>query len=112
MDRPKRVVMYAWVLQGVLTIRITGYGPATGHAEPGRAVAATLEEALEIGGHYQQDAIFTVEGDTLRVISCAPCSGWVALGSYGGPEHIHKLIEFEPVISEGKGCCPVMPQQP
>ena len=50
---------------------ITGYSPATGHAEPGWAVAVGFDEAREIGTRYRQDAIYYVEGDMLTVSPCA-----------------------------------------
>jgi hypothetical protein len=69
------------LVRGLKPIRITGYDPASGHAEPGWAVAVTLEEALEIGGYYLQDAIFTVENDTLAVVSCRDGGVKASLGS-------------------------------
>jgi len=41
-------------------IRIEGYSPETGHAEPGRGTTMPIEEACEIGLPYRQDAIFHV----------------------------------------------------
>ena len=51
--------------------RITGFDPATGHAEAGWAVEIDLATGVRLGREYQQDAIFHVEGDRLVVVSCA-----------------------------------------
>ena len=42
--------------------RITGYDPATGHAEPGWAIEIGFDEAVDLGLRFQQDAIFWVSG--------------------------------------------------
>jgi hypothetical protein len=52
--------------------RITGYDPETGHAEPGWAVEIRLEEAVELGLRFQQDAIFWVSGNRVWVAKCGP----------------------------------------
>jgi hypothetical protein len=58
-------------LAGHAPIRVTGYSPATGHAEAGWAVELGLEESLGIGRDFRQHAIYAVEGDALRVLRCA-----------------------------------------
>lgn len=58
------------VTLGHTPIRITGYDPESGHAEPGWAVELPLEEALAVGREFLQDAIFVVQGDTLAVAQC------------------------------------------
>jgi hypothetical protein len=50
---------------------LTGYSPASGHAEPGFAVELPLQEACRVGSRFRQDAIYWVEGDELYVTSCA-----------------------------------------
>ena len=55
---------------GVWRCRITGYDPATGHAEPGWAVEVTREAGLELGRAFRQDAIYWVDGETLWLVSC------------------------------------------
>jgi len=60
------------VERGLHPIRITGYDPATGHAEPGWTVELPLDNALELGRRYVQDAIFWVEGGQVFVVSCGP----------------------------------------
>jgi hypothetical protein len=52
--------------------RITGYDPATGHAEPGWAVEIGFEEAVDVGLRFQQDAIFWVSGNRVWVAKCGP----------------------------------------
>jgi N-formylglutamate amidohydrolase len=56
--------------RGCTPIRITGYDPATGHAEPGWAAELPLDEALDLGRDFLQDAIFVVQGDALAVVPC------------------------------------------
>lgn len=58
--------------RGLKPIRITGYDPATGHAEPGWTVEVPLDEALLLGRSYLQDAIFWVEEGHVHVVSCGP----------------------------------------
>jgi hypothetical protein len=53
-------------------IRITGYSPATGHAEPGWALAGSLDLVCDVGWQFRQDAIYWVHGDLLFVCHCAP----------------------------------------
>jgi hypothetical protein len=55
---------------GVWHCRITGYDPATGHAEPGWAVEVTREAGLELGRAFRQDAIYWLDGEALWVVSC------------------------------------------
>ena len=64
-------------------VEATGYSPEDGHAEPGWAVEIPLEEALELGRKYLQDAIYFVRAGELWVWSCAPgASESVALGPF------------------------------
>jgi hypothetical protein len=53
-------------------LRLTGYDPATGHAEPGWAVGIGLEAAHELGLRFEQDAIFWISGDEVWVETCGP----------------------------------------
>lgn len=50
--------------------RITGYDPATGHAEPGWAVEMGFEAACDLGLRFQQDAIFWISGNRVWVARC------------------------------------------
>lgn len=52
------------------SLRITGYSPDTGHAEPGWAVELPSEEGRRIGRRFNQDAIFVVRADALGYVSC------------------------------------------
>lgn len=66
---------------GVWHRPITGYDPATGHAEPGWAVEVERVTGVELGGEFRQDAIFCVKEDTLELVSClgagsAPVGGF------------------------------------
>ena len=58
------------VNRGVWHTRITGYHPETGHAEPGWAAELSVADGCALGRAYRQDAIYTVEGDELRVVLC------------------------------------------
>ena len=56
--------------QGLWVRRVTGYSPATGHAEPGWATNLPLAEACDVGRDYLQDAIYHITGDVLSVTRC------------------------------------------
>jgi hypothetical protein len=55
---------------GVWHVPITGYDPATGHAEPGWAIAGPLALGLQLGRAHRQDAIFAVQDGCLSVHAC------------------------------------------
>lgn len=54
----------------VWRVRITGFSPETGHAEPSWAVAMGFQKACDIGARHCQDAIYYVESDALYVSFC------------------------------------------
>lgn len=56
---------------GAWTVRITGYAPDSGHAEPGWACCLPHAAALALGREFRQHAIFTVDHDHLTVLRCA-----------------------------------------
>ena len=56
---------------GVWSCPITGYDPATGHAEPGWAIAGPPSLGVQLGRAFQQNAIFAVEAGWLSVHACA-----------------------------------------
>jgi N-formylglutamate deformylase len=56
--------------RGCTPLRITGYDPQSGHAEPGWAVDLPMDEALTVGRDFLQDSIFAVLGDALLVGRC------------------------------------------
>ncbi len=68
--------------RGCAPIRITGFDPATGHAEPSWAVVLPLDEALAVGRDFLQDAIFVVEGDALLVAPCNRPQASQAVGHF------------------------------
>lgn len=68
--------------RGCSPVRVTGYDPHTGHGEPGWAVELELVPAIALGRKYHQDAIFFVDGDTLRVCSCRENVVEAVLGGY------------------------------
>jgi hypothetical protein len=51
--------------------RLTGYDPATSHAEPGWAVEMGFEAACDLGRRFKQDAIFWVSGKRVWVVKSA-----------------------------------------
>jgi hypothetical protein len=55
---------------GTAPIRVTGYAPQTGHAEPGWAIALDPDAALCLGRSFRQHAIYAVDGDALQVVRC------------------------------------------
>ena len=51
--------------------KVTGASPDWGHREVGCAVGRiSLGEAIKLGKEFKQNAIFGVEGDEVRVVSC------------------------------------------
>lgn len=70
------------VRRGCTPLRITGYDPQSGHAEPGWAVEMMVEDALDLGCAYLQDAIFAVNEDALFVYRCAEPRECVRVGDF------------------------------
>ena len=56
--------------RGGWLVRITGYSPTSGHAEPGWAFEMSLPEAIALGQRFKQDAIWSVENGALTVVKC------------------------------------------
>jgi hypothetical protein len=56
--------------QGRWMMRITGYSPFTGHAEPGWGVELDFDDLCDIGARFEQDAIYYISGDRLYVSYC------------------------------------------
>jgi hypothetical protein len=67
---------------GLWRVRITGYSPDTGHAEPGWAVELAIEAGREIGRRFQQDAIFVIRGDDLGYVHCDASDPVIWLGRF------------------------------
>jgi hypothetical protein len=72
------VVMF----EGLDSWRVTGFSPATGHAEPSWAVELHLDAACDIGLRFRQDAIFHVRGDLLSVTHCDHRRALVPVGGF------------------------------
>ena len=68
--------------RGAWFIRVVGYSPTTGHAEPSWAVELSLDEACGIGVRFHQDAIFHVKNDELSVTHCDSRRALVHIGSF------------------------------
>lgn len=68
--------------RGLWHVRLTGYSPRDGHAEPGWAVKLSLEESHSLGRMFRQDAIFWISGDGLWVAKCDEQSGPIKIGSF------------------------------
>ena len=84
-DRRLEEVLRAWSeggQEGWAPRRVTGFSPATGHAEPGWAVPMSFEEACELGLRFCQDALFWVEDDALYVSYCDHRRALVSVGSF------------------------------
>jgi hypothetical protein len=63
-------------------VRIIGYSPETGHAEPSWAADLPLEEGCEVGRRFRQDAIYHVMNDDLSVTRCTDHGGLVRVGFF------------------------------
>jgi hypothetical protein len=63
-------------------VRIVGYSPTSGHAEPSWAVALSLDEGCALGGTYRQDAIYHIKNDALSVRCCGPSGEFARIGSF------------------------------
>lgn len=81
-NRADRSLFEVIVGRGLWHVRLTGYSPHDGHAEPGWAVAISLDEARNLGRQFLQDAIFWVTGDELWVTHCALQSPQVKVGQF------------------------------
>lgn len=62
--------------------RITGFSPATGHAEPGWAVPLPFDEACDLGERFLQDALYVVRDDRLFVSYCDERRALVPVGFF------------------------------
>jgi hypothetical protein len=70
---------------------MTGFSPATGHAEPGWGVEMPWESACELGIQFKQDAIYVVIGGELYVTFCDTRRSLVHVGPF--PERTHIFRE-------------------
>jgi type I restriction system adenine methylase HsdM len=68
--------------------RITGYSPATGHAEPGWAVPLALDAACDLGARFKQDAIYTVREGVLSVSFCDARRAAIEIGTFFARLHV------------------------
>ena len=50
---------------------VTGSSPDRTHQEAGFGISCTLQEALCIGRHFKQNAIYWIERENLQVIECS-----------------------------------------
>lgn len=75
-------VRLAGHLEDVWHLRLTGYSPRTGHAEPGYACDLGAAAARELGRAFLQDAIYLVQADRLSVTRCLDGSPTYDLGSF------------------------------
>ena len=69
-------------VRGGWLMRLTGFSPSTGHAEPGWAFEMLFEEACDLGLRYLQDAIYHVTGDELSVSFCDDRRKQIPVGSF------------------------------
>lgn len=68
--------------RGGWLVRLIGYSPNGGHAEPSWAMALPLDIACDIGRQYRQDAIYHVHGDKLSVRRCGEVGEVAFVGSF------------------------------
>jgi type I restriction system adenine methylase HsdM len=79
--------------------RLTGYSPATGHAEKGWAVALPFDAVCEVGLRFRQDAIYYIRKDCVAVSFCDPKRrAPVEIGSFRARVHI---APGRPVVRAG-----------
>lgn len=71
--------------------RVTGFDPATRHAEPGYAIEMSLEKGKELGRQFLQDAIYIVDADTLFCCQCNSDATPIEIGFFR-----ERLSESEP----------------
>lgn len=67
---------------GVWMVRVTGFSPQTGHAEPGWAVSINFESACDLGHRYLQDALYVVRGGVLYLSFCDDRRQLVHVGEF------------------------------
>ena len=72
--------------RGLWHLRLTGYSPHDGHAEPGWATRLSLEESCQLGRAFHQDAIFWISDDELWVVKCDEPTTAVKVGLF--PERL------------------------
>ena len=80
--------------RGGWLVRLTGFSPSTGHAEPGWAFEMPFEEACDLGLRYLQDAIYHVTGDELSVSFCDDRRKLVPVDSFR--ERLHFKLSGSP----------------
>lgn len=77
-----RMLVETLAQQGLWHLRITGYSPRTGHAEPSWAFSMPLEEACDLGQRFSQDALYYLEADQLSVTHCDHRRALVPVGPF------------------------------
>lgn len=70
------------IQRGDWFVRITGYSPKTGHAEPSWAINMQFGEACDLGLRYKQDAIYYVKDDALSVSYCNERRELISVGDF------------------------------
>jgi hypothetical protein len=68
--------------RGCWMLRIVGYSPRTGHAEPSWAIEISPRAARELGRRFLQDAIYLVNEHTLYLSTCEPDAEAVRVGPF------------------------------
>lgn len=63
-------------------VRMTGYSPSSGHAEPSWAVAIDMESARVIGQRFLQEAIWYVRHDVLLLVPCDIARRQLEIGAF------------------------------
>ncbi len=63
-------------------IRLAGFSPVTGHAEPSWAVPMDWPAACDLGLEFLQDAVYWVDQDSLFITYCDDRRALVRVGSF------------------------------
>jgi hypothetical protein len=56
--------------RGIRHWEVTGCSPDGSHREPGYGIQCPIETAVELGRHFEQEAIFWIHNDELTLLSC------------------------------------------
>ncbi len=70
------------VSRGLTPVAVVGRSPSGDHREPSWAVPLSVEAALPLARLFKQDAIYSVRGDELAVVSTRAGEPPAALGSW------------------------------
>lgn len=67
--------------RGIRHWQVTGCSRDRSHREPGYGIQCPIDSAIALGKRFQQEAIFWIAKDELRLVSCGDLKS-VALGTF------------------------------